>query len=81
MKHTILSLAIFLLVFALVYVGLCYLVPGWRIEFACEGNSFAYFLESIQTGIVRKVGIAFSAALLVSSIPSLCSKSKENREC
>ena len=81
MKQTILALSLFILVFSLVYIGTCYLIPGWRIEFACEGNSFAYFLESIQTGIVRKVGIAFSAALLVSSIPSLCSKSKENREC
>lgn len=77
MKRTILSLAVFLLVFALVYVGACYLIPGWRIEFASEGDDFAYFLESIQTGIIRKVSLALPAALLAASIPSVLRKAEQ----
>lgn len=73
-------MALFLLVFALVYAGVCYLIPGWRIEFASEGDALACFFESIQTGVIRKSGIALSAALLAASIPSVFLKSRQEEE-
>ena len=46
MKRIMVSVAIFIVVFIVSYVGLCYLVPGLRIKLAAD--AVTYFKESIR---------------------------------
>ena len=59
MKRT----AIFTVVFLLVYIALCYLVPGWRLKL--DAPPLVYFTASLQSMMLLKGGIAAAAALLV----------------
>lgn len=52
MKRITVSAAIFIVVFALSYVGLCYLVPGLRIKL--DADAATYFKESVRHMIFLK---------------------------
>ena len=52
MKRIMVSVTIFIVVFIVSYVGLCYLVPGLRIKLAAD--AVTYFKESIRHMIFLK---------------------------
>ncbi len=52
MKKMMVSAAIFIVVFVISYIGLCYFVPGLRIKMAAD--AVTYFRESICHTIFLK---------------------------
>jgi len=62
MKRT----AIFVTVFVLVYIGSCYLVPGWRIKL--EAPPLAYFAASLQSMMLVKGALAAAVAAAAAAI-------------
>ena len=56
-----LPFVVFVVVFALVYVGTCYLIPGLRIKLAAE--PMVYFIESLQHGVAFKATISSAIGL------------------
>lgn len=64
MKRIMVSVAIFIVVFIVSYVGLCYLVPGLRIKLAADAVS--YFKESIRHMIFLKSVISVIGSVLAS---------------
>ena len=55
---------IFAVVFLLVYIALCYLVPGWRLKL--DAAPLVYFTASLQSMMLLKGSIAASVALAAS---------------
>ena len=53
---------IFITAFILVYVGMCYLVPGLRIKLDAE--PMVYFIESIKSMVLVKSVTSFVAAMI-----------------
>ena len=55
-------------VFIVVYIGLCYLVPGWRIKL--DAPPLDYFVASLQSMMLLKgsmvAAVAVAASLLMS---------------
>lgn len=78
MKKTGLSINLFLIAFALTYIGLCYLVPGWRIKLAAD--NLTYFFESLKTLAPIKCLISLVVGLIISFIPALIQKTKSNTD-
>lgn len=78
MKKTGLSISLFLIAFAFTYIGLCYLVPGWRIKLAAD--NLTYFFESLKTLAPIKCLISLVVGLIISFIPALIQKTKSNTD-
>ena len=72
MKKTLWSGILFLLAFALVYLALCYLVPGLRIKLSAPPAE--YFRESIRHMVWFKGAIALVAGLAAAGLPWLLKK-------
>ena len=69
MKRFIISVAIFLVAFIISYIGLCYLIPGWRIRLAADATT--YFIKSIRHMIFLKSIISFGIGAVLAGIPFL----------
>ncbi len=65
MKRIVISAVIFIAVFVVSYVGLCYLVPGLRIKLAAD--AVTYFKESIRHMIFLKSVISFVIGSVLAS--------------
>ena len=53
---------IFITVFVLIYVAMCYLVPGMRIKLYAE--PMVYFIESIKSMMLVKSVVSFVVAMI-----------------
>lgn len=60
MKKLLISVILAVIVFAAVYVALCYMVPGWRIKLAAP--AMEYFAASLRHMVLLKGLIAGAAA-------------------
>lgn len=69
-----LSVVLFIGTFALVYVCLCYAVPGWRLKLAADG--LTYFLASLKKLAVVKFLLSLGAGLIASCIPAFVQKKR-----
>ncbi len=72
MKKQVTSVGLFLVVFLVTYLFMCYGIPGMRIKLAA--GPFAYFLASIRHMVLVKTAVSLLAALIVSAIPALSKK-------
>jgi hypothetical protein len=66
------SVGLFLVVFLVTYLFMCYGIPGMRIKLAAE--PVAYFLASIRHMVLVKTVVSLLAALIVSAIPAFPKK-------
>lgn len=66
MKKLFISLVLAVIVFAAVYVALCYMVPGWRIKLAAP--AMEYFAASLRHMVLRKGLIAAAAAAVAVAV-------------
>ena len=72
MKKVVWSVVLFGLVFALVYLALCYLVPGLRIKLSAPPAE--YFRASVGHMVWFKGAISLVAGLLAAALPWLRKK-------
>ena len=72
MKRIMISVAIFIVVFIVSYVGLCYLVPGLRIKLAAD--AVTYFKENIRHIIFLKSVISLVIGSVLASSFYLAAK-------
>jgi len=79
MKKAVLPLAVFLVVFVLAYLCLCYL-PGNRIAFASEGDNLAYFWQTIRTNALRKCFLCVPLGLVGAGVVLLGRKWKKPKK-
>ena len=66
------SAVIFIVVFVVSYIGLCYLVPGLRIKLAADAAT--YFKESIRHMIFLKSVISLVIGFVLASSFYLAAK-------
>lgn len=66
MKKLLISVILAVIVFAAVYVALCYMVPGWRIKLAAP--AMEYFAASLRHMILLKGLIAGAAAAVAVAV-------------
>lgn len=69
MKKTILTAILFLVVFAAVYLALCFLVPGLRIKLAAP--PMEYFFTSLGHMVFFKALISALVSIAAAAIPWL----------
>lgn len=74
MKRMMVSAAIFIVVFVISYVGLCYLVPGLRIKLAAD--AVTYFKASIRHMIFLKSAISLVIGSMLAGSYYLVAKRK-----
>lgn len=72
MKRIMVSAVIFIVVFVVSYIGLCYLVPGLRIKLAADAAT--YFKESIRHMIFLKSVISLVIGFVLASSFYLAAK-------
>jgi hypothetical protein len=77
MKKSILSVGLFVIVFIVSYIGLCYFVPGLRIKLAAD--AMTYFVESISHMILFKGILSLVIGFVFASIPFLVSKHSQKK--
>ena len=56
MRRKVLLSVLFIVIFAVTYLGLCYLIPGWRIKL--EAEPVVYLIESIKSMALIKTVIS-----------------------
>lgn len=66
MKKLLISVILAVIVFAAVYVALCYMVPGWRIKLAAP--AMEYFAASLRHMVLLKGLIAGAAAAVAVAV-------------
>lgn len=66
MKKLLISVILAVIVFAAVYVALCYMVPGWRIKLAAP--AMEYFAASLRHMVLLKGLIAAAAAAVAVAV-------------
>lgn len=66
MKNLLISVILAVIVFAAVYVALCYMVPGWRIKLAAP--AMEYFAASLRHMVLLKGLIAAAAAAVAVAV-------------
>jgi len=64
------SLVLFIVSFLVIYLSMCYLVPGFRIKLSAP--PLEYFLASIQNAVLFKTVISTTVSLLFTFICNLC---------
>ena len=72
LKRFGLSVALFILFFAAVYLACCYLLPGFKIKLYAD--DLTYFLESIKYMAGLKTLISALAGLIAGTFPYLFDK-------
>lgn len=78
MKTKGLSSVLFIIVFIVVYIALCYVVPGWRIKL--EADPATYLVESLSHMAVIKSLIALIAAYAAAAIPNVIKRAKKKKK-
>ena len=66
MKKILISVILAVIVFAVVYVAQCYMVPGWRIKLAAP--AMEYFVASLRHMVLLKGLIAAAAAAVAVAV-------------
>jgi len=66
MNKKVLAAAVFVVLFAVAYLFMCYLIPGLRIKLAAD--SAEYFAESIKHMAGFKCAVSFVIGLLAAII-------------
>lgn len=66
MKKLLISVILAVIVFAVVYVAQCYMVPGWRIKLAAP--AMEYFVASLRHMVLLKGLIAGAAAAVAVAV-------------
>lgn len=66
MKKLLISVILAVIIFAAVYVALCYMVPGWRIKLAAP--AMEYFAASLRHMVLLKGLIAAAAAAVAVAV-------------
>ncbi len=66
MKKLLISVILAIIVFAAVYVALCYMVPGWRLKLAAP--AMEYFAASLRHMALLKGLIAAAAAAVAVAV-------------
>lgn len=66
MKKLLISVILAVIVFAVVYVAQCYMVPGWRIKLAAP--AMEYFVASLRHMVLLKGLIAAAAAAVAVAV-------------
>jgi len=56
MRRKVLLSVLFIVIFAVTYLGLCYLIPGWRIKL--EAEPVVYLIESVKSMALIKTVIS-----------------------
>ena len=56
MRRNVLLSVLFIVIFAVTYLGLCYLIPGWRIKL--EAEPVVYLIESVKSMALLKTVIS-----------------------
>lgn len=56
MRRKVLLSVLFIVIFAVTYLGLCYLIPGWRIKL--EAKPVVYLIESVKSMALIKTVIS-----------------------
>ena len=72
MKKLLISVILAVIVFAVVYVAQCYMVPGWRIKLAAP--AMEYFAASLRHMVLLKGLIAAAAAAAAGAVQSRVSR-------
>ena len=66
MKKLLISVILAVIVFAAVYVALCYMVPGWRLKL--EAPAMVYFAASLRHMVLLKGLIAAAVAAVAVAV-------------
>ena len=66
MKKLLISVILAVIVFAVVYVAQCYMVPGWRLKL--EAPAMEYFAASLRHMVLLKGLIAAAAAAVAVAV-------------
>ena len=66
MKKLLISVILAVIIFAAVYVALCYMVPGWRLKL--EAPAMEYFAASLRHMVLLKGLIAAAAAAVAVAV-------------
>ena len=66
MKKLLISVILAVIVFAVVYVAQCYMVPGWRIKLAAP--AMEYFAASLRHMVLLKGLIEAAAAAVAVAV-------------
>ena len=72
MKKLLISVILAVIVFAAVYVALCYMVPGWRLKLAAP--AMEYFAASLRHMALLKGLIAAAAAAVAVAVQRRASR-------
>ena len=67
MKKVSIALLLFVIVFVVTYLVICFAIPGMRIKL--EAEPMEYFSESIRHMAFVKTAASLVAALIVGTIP------------
>jgi len=62
MRRKVILSGLFIVIVAVTYLGLCYMIPGWRIKL--EADPVVYLIESIKSMALIKtvISLVVSAA-------------------
>ncbi len=74
-KKILLSIILFVVVFLVTYLYLCYFT-GLRIKLAAE--PMEYFIESIKYATVFKSVVSYITSFILATIPYIISKDEKN---
>lgn len=66
MKRNILLSVLFIAIFAITYLVLCFMIPGWRIKL--EAEPFIYFIESVKSMAFIKTMISLVVGAVLTFI-------------
>lgn len=72
MKKHVLSLAVFLSVFAAAYLFCCFCIPGWRIKL--ETDAATYFAESLKSMALIKGTVALAVGAAAAALTRFFSR-------
>lgn len=66
MKKLLCRVGVFTLAFCTLYLGCCYLIPGWRLKLAAD--PVTYFMATVRSMVPIKAGISLAGAWAISVI-------------
>jgi len=74
MKKNIASMTLFLIIFVVTYLLICFAIPGMRIKLAAE--PMEYFVESVRHMAFIKTVISLAVSFAIGTISFLVRKSR-----
>lgn len=75
MRWKVFLSSLFIVIFVITYLGLCYMIPGWRIKL--EAEPVVYLIESIKSMVLVKTGISILVGTIVTAVVARLGKKRK----